>query len=47
TSKEQLTGLSTDICGCFEFGDPRIECSESKSCNDPSVDLIRFLERMI
>ncbi|KAA6372736.1 MAG: hypothetical protein EZS28_031737, partial [Streblomastix strix] len=39
TSKEQLTGLSTDICGCYEFGDPRSQCSESKACNDPSADL--------
>ncbi|KAA6370920.1 MAG: hypothetical protein EZS28_033553, partial [Streblomastix strix] len=39
TSKEQLTQISTDICGCYEFGDPRSQCSESKACNDPSADL--------
>ncbi|KAA6402212.1 MAG: hypothetical protein EZS28_002264 [Streblomastix strix] len=36
---EQLINLSTNICECYEFGDPRSECSQSKSCDDPSANM--------
>ncbi|KAA6372678.1 MAG: hypothetical protein EZS28_031795, partial [Streblomastix strix] len=35
----QLIDLSTDICECYEVGDPRSQCLESKACNDPSAEL--------
>ncbi|KAA6367827.1 MAG: hypothetical protein EZS28_036646 [Streblomastix strix] len=39
TTPAQLIDLSTDICECYLVGDPRIECSESKACDDGSADL--------
>ncbi|KAA6384784.1 MAG: hypothetical protein EZS28_019689 [Streblomastix strix] len=38
-TSEQLIDASTDICECYEVGDPRDQCS-NKTCDDPSSDLI-------